>query len=78
GGDVERNQSFRAYHGLQDAFADYAQLLAGNPRYRGALGVGSNAQAFAQGLAQSGYATDPGYADKLQKVAAGILARKKP
>ena len=78
GRDVKRTESFRAYSGLQDAFADYAQLLAGNPRYRGALGVGSNAQAFAQGLAQGGYATDPGYADKLQKVAAGILARKKP
>ena len=49
GRDVKRTESFRAYSGLQDAFADYAQLLAGNPRYRGALGVGSNAQAFAQG-----------------------------
>lgn len=78
GRDVKRTESFRAYSGLQDAFADYAQLLACNPRYRGALGVGGNAQAFAQGLAQGGYATDPGYADKLQKVAAGILARRKP
>ncbi|MGR2681286.1 glucosaminidase domain-containing protein [Chromobacterium haemolyticum] len=78
GRDVKRTESFRAYSGLQDAFADYAQLLAGNPRYRGALGVGGNAQAFAQALAQGGYATDPGYADKLRKVAAGIQARKQP
>ncbi|UGA36829.1 glucosaminidase domain-containing protein [Chromobacterium haemolyticum] len=75
---VKRTESFRAYSGLQDAFADYAQLLASNPRYRGALGVGGNAQAFAQALAQGGYATDPGYADKLRKVAAGIQARKQP
>jgi len=45
------------------------------PRYRGALNVGSDARAFAQGLARGGYATDPAYADKLARVAARLQSR---
>ena len=54
------------------AFRDYAQLLATNPRYRAALNAGGDARAFAQGLAQGGYATDPAYAEKLAHVATRI------
>jgi flagellar protein FlgJ len=60
---------FRAYPDQASAFRDYADLLLANPRFRGALGAGANAQAFAQGLARGGYATDPAYADKLARVA---------
>jgi flagellar protein FlgJ len=60
---------FRAYPDQASAFRDYANMLATNPRFRGALGAGDNAQAFAQGLARGGYATDPAYADKLARVA---------
>ncbi|WP_233196348.1 flagellar assembly peptidoglycan hydrolase FlgJ [Chromobacterium sinusclupearum] len=60
-----RVESFRAYPDYQAAFDDYARLLASNPRYRAALGVGGDAQAFARGLASGGYASDPGYAGKL-------------
>ncbi|TFW29696.1 glycoside hydrolase family 73 protein [Massilia horti] len=60
---------FRAYPDQASAFRDYADLLLSNPRFRGALGAGSDAHAFAQGLARGGYATDPGYADKLARVA---------
>jgi flagellar protein FlgJ len=40
-----------------------------NPRFRGALGTGSDAHAFAAGLAKGGYATDPAYAAKLSRLA---------
>jgi flagellar protein FlgJ len=60
---------FRAYPDQASAFRDYASMLASNPRFRGALGAGANAQAFAEGLARGGYATDPAYADKLARVA---------
>jgi flagellar protein FlgJ len=60
---------FRAYPDQASAFRDYADLLLSNPRFRGALGAGANAQAFAKGLAHGGYATDPAYADKLARVA---------
>ena len=51
------------------AARDYAQMLIDNPRFRGALGAGNDAQAFAAGLARGGYATDPSYAAKLTRLA---------
>jgi flagellar protein FlgJ len=67
--------AFRRYPDTASAFRDYAQLLAQDPRYRGALGAGSDAHAFAAGLARGGYASDPAYADKLARVAAQVQAR---
>lgn len=69
-----RNERFRGYGDLAGAFEDYTALLLDNPRYRRALHTGSDAQAFAQALQAGGYATDPAYADKLSRVAAGIKA----
>ena len=59
---------FRAYDSHAEAFQDYAQFLANNPRYKHVLANSQSAQDFAQGLQQAGYATDPAYADKLLKV----------
>jgi flagellar protein FlgJ len=63
---------FRAYPDQASAFRDYTEVLLSNPRFRGALGAGTDAQAFAAGLARGGYATDPGYAGKLAKVAGKV------
>lgn len=60
---------FRSYASTGQCFHDYVTLLQGNPRYAGALGTGSDAQAFASGLQQGGYATDPDYARKVGAVA---------
>lgn len=68
-------EAFRAYPDHAAAFRDYAQLLQNSPRYQEALNTGSDAAAFAQGLARGGYATDPGYADKLARVARQVRAR---
>lgn len=65
---VKRAEKFRAYGSYAEGFADYARLLAANPRYAAALEHGGDASAFAQGLAQGGYATDPAYAEKLTRV----------
>ncbi|MGQ0509162.1 MAG: flagellar assembly peptidoglycan hydrolase FlgJ [Betaproteobacteria bacterium] len=62
---VER---FRAYDSYAEAFADYARLLKGNPRYAVALAGGRDAEAFAAGMQRAGYATDPRYAEKLARV----------
>lgn len=62
-------ERFRAYPDAASAFQDYTRVLMDNPRYRGALNTGSDAQAFAQGLARGGYATDPAYATKLARIA---------
>jgi len=69
GAALKTSARFRAYPDQASAFRDYAQMLIDNPRFRGALGAGSNAHAFASGLAKGGYATDPGYAAKLSRLA---------
>lgn len=71
---VGRQERFRSYPHAGAAFDDYARLLLSNPRYHAALNTGSDAQAFAQGLARGGYATDPAYAAKLAGVAQRLLA----
>lgn len=70
-----RTEPFRRYMGDADAFQDYTRLLQDNPRYRAALQTGSDASAFAQGLARGGYATDPAYATKLTRLARQIQSR---
>lgn len=69
-----RNEQFRGYGDMAGSFDDYAGMLLENPRYRRALNSGSDAQAFAHALQAGGYATDPAYAEKLGRVAAGIKA----
>jgi flagellar protein FlgJ len=63
----KRTERFRAYDSYAEAFRDYANLIAGNPRYAAVVGSRDPA-AFAQGLARAGYATDPAYAEKLTRI----------
>lgn len=58
---------FRAYASYEEAFADYARFLTGNPRYRQVLATRDPVQA-AHGLQRAGYATDPGYGGKLERI----------
>ena len=64
---------FRAYGSLAENVADYVRVLR-EPRYAAALGTGSDVHAFATALQRGGYATDPGYADKLMSVYRQIAA----
>ncbi|WP_395399072.1 flagellar assembly peptidoglycan hydrolase FlgJ [Pseudoduganella sp. UC29_106] len=75
GAAVKRVERFRSYPDQAAAFRDYADVLTDNPRYQAALNAGTDARAFARGLAAGGYATDPSYAEKLAGLAARI-ARK--
>lgn len=61
--------SFRAYDDVAATFDDYSELLLDNPRYAGVRGHGDDVAGFARALQASGYATDPAYAEKLQRVA---------
>jgi flagellar protein FlgJ len=72
GAAVKTSARFRSYPDQASAFRDYAQMLIDNPRFRGALGAGTDAHAFAQGLARGGYATDPAYASKLARLASRL------
>lgn len=59
---------FRAYASAEEAFADYARLMTGNPRYAPVLAQATSARGFAYALQRAGYATDPAYGDKLARV----------
>lgn len=65
-GIAERQRAwFRAYGGPGESFDDYANFIQQNPRYRHALEVASEPEAYVRGLQDAGYATDPAYADKI-------------
>ncbi|MEW6762845.1 MAG: flagellar assembly peptidoglycan hydrolase FlgJ [Pseudomonadota bacterium] len=67
-------EKFRAYDTPADSFKDYANMLARNPRYEKVLNSGGDAAAFAHGLQRAGYATDPLYAAKLNRIIKHSLA----
>jgi len=75
GSPVKTVERFRAYTSYAEAFRDYGNLLASQPRYAQVLGERTDAAAFARGLQQAGYATDPAYADKLTRVINGSVLR---
>jgi flagellar protein FlgJ len=66
GNPVRRLEAFRAYGSYEEAFRDYGELLS--RRYPLALAPGAGSETFAKGLARGGYATDPLYAGKLNRV----------
>jgi len=68
GKPVQQSASFKAYGSYEEAFADYAQQIKGNPRYAQALAQGTDSDAFVRGLQSGGFATDPAYADKIKRV----------
>lgn len=68
-----RTERFRAYGSYTESFRDYAQLLTTNPRYAGVVGA-QDPSRFARGLQAAGYATDPAYASKLERVIGAVTA----
>ena len=56
---------FRVYDSLSNSFSDYVNFLKSNPRYHQALENGSDTPNFLFELQEAGYATDPGYAEKI-------------
>ncbi|MGZ8341385.1 MAG: flagellar assembly peptidoglycan hydrolase FlgJ [Telluria sp.] len=69
-----RVEKFRAYDSYADSFKDYARLITTNPRYEKVLANAQDATGFARGLQRAGYATDPMYAAKLERVIRHSLA----
>jgi len=59
---------FRAYDSYEASFNDWIKLMTRHPRYENVLRNAASPESFAQGLQSAGYATDPAYADKLERV----------
>lgn len=62
---------FRAYASLEHSLNDYVQFIQNNPRYESALKQSGNPVAYLQELQRAGYATDPEYADKIERIFSG-------
>lgn len=57
---------FRAYSTAEDSFSDFASLITTNNRYSNLSALSKEEEdKWAIELARAGYATDPGYANKI-------------
>ena len=64
--DDEENECFRKYDDPSQSFKDHSYFLTSRPRYLGLFQLNkSDYKAWAKGLKDAGYATDPKYPDKL-------------
>ena len=64
---LRERADFRAYTSLQQSFGDYVSFVSEQPRYSEALNA-SDDKSYVEALQQSGYATDPAYAEKILAV----------
>ena len=68
GSAVKERAAFRAYDSYEDSFADYLDFLSSKPRYAQALAAAGDHVGFSNALQKAGYATDPDYASKIQRI----------
>ncbi len=71
GAMVKQRAAFRVYDSYAESFSDYVNFLRTNPRYGEALQKTDNDAAFVTALHKAGYATDPHYAAKIQRILDG-------
>lgn len=62
---------FRVYDSYESSLKDYGQFVKGSSRYKNAVDNGSSVKGYSEGLQNGGYATDPNYAKKIQRIASG-------
>lgn len=65
---VRRNSQFRSYNSFEESFRDYVEFIQSSPRYRNALSLASKPIEYIRELQNSGYATDPNYAAKVERI----------
>lgn len=59
---------FRSYDSLEAGLRDYANFLQHSERYQSVLGQGLSGEHYGHALQQAGYATDPEYGNKIQRI----------
>lgn len=65
---MKERASFRVYDSYQESFRDYAHFLQSHERYQDALALKDQPVQFAHALQASGYATDPQYGSKIERI----------
>lgn len=64
--DDEKNECFRKYNSAYESFKDHSEFLTSRSRYDGLFELKiTDYEGWAKGLKESGYATNPKYADLL-------------
>jgi len=64
--DDQVQECFRSYASVEDSYRAHSEHLLAGERYQGLFDLDpTDYKAWARGLRQAGYATDPAYADKL-------------
>lgn len=62
------NAAFRQYQSFEQSFEDFINFIQSNPRYHKAVEVAEDTHQFVNQLQNSGYATDPKYAQKILRI----------
>ncbi|EAT12523.1 flagellar assembly peptidoglycan hydrolase FlgJ [Bermanella marisrubri] len=62
---------FRVYDSYESSMRDYSQFVSQSERYQDAVSNGQSIKHYSEGLQKGGYATDPFYAQKIQRIAHG-------
>lgn len=62
---------FRSYDSYEESLRDYAKFVTQSSRYEQAVSDGQSVKGYSEGLQNGGYATDPQYAKKIQRIANG-------
>ncbi len=65
---VTQQDRFRAYDSFEESIQDYVSFLSDQPRYQKAVQAVENPLDYLEALQQAGYATDPGYAEKIHRI----------
>jgi len=73
----QETAAFRSYDSVSDAVTDYVDFIRGNERYQKALERGYDADAYAKELQKAGYATDPDYARKINRIRANDVLQNR-
>lgn len=67
--DDQENECFRKYNSVEDSYVDHTDYLVNTKRYKNLFNLSSkDYSAWAKGLREAGYATDPQYAQRLIKI----------
>ncbi len=70
---VKRQDTFRMYENFEQSFQDYVDFVKSSPRYEQAIKSVQDAKQYVRSLQQSGYATDPDYAEKIIKIYESVI-----
>ncbi|QQD22046.1 flagellar assembly peptidoglycan hydrolase FlgJ [Oceanospirillaceae bacterium ASx5O] len=65
---MKERAAFRSYASLEDGLRDYANFLQSGQRYQNAINNGLDADQYGYELQRAGYATDPQYGAKIQRI----------